>query len=279
MPTDVRTTTHGHYWDNVRARTMQVTGRLTGKVALITGGAQGIGAATAALFAAEGARLILIDRDAGTLQATAAEIAAAHVTAAVETLAADVADAASADRAVALAADKFGGLHIVVSNAAVRDTAPIAEAEPAAWHQVLDTNVVGTVNFCRAALPALKQAGKAAIVIVSSCYGVRGRKGFAAYDASKAALLAVTRSLAAEGAAHGIRANAVCPGGTLTPFTIGRNRQRGRSEQDLRAEAKADALLGRWAEPLEVAYPVLWLASDEASYVTGAMLMVDGGTP
>ncbi len=113
---------------------------------------------------------------------------------------------------------------------------------------------------------------------VSSCYGVRGRAGFAAYDASKAALIAVTRSLAAE-AAPQVRANAVCPGGTLTPFTVGRAAARGRSEDQMRAEPKADSLLKRWAEPREVAYPILWLASDEASYVNGAVLMVDGGAP
>jgi meso-butanediol dehydrogenase/(S,S)-butanediol dehydrogenase/diacetyl reductase len=161
----------------------------------------------------------------------------------------------------------------------VRDVEPIEAADLAAWNKVMDTNVPGTVNFCRAALPAIKRAKHASIVVVSSCYAVRGRKDFAAYDASKAPLLAVTRSLAAEGATHGIRANAVSPGGTLTPFTIGRGQQRGRSEDDLRGEQKADALLGRWAEPAEIAYPILWLASDEASYVTGSVLMVDGGAP
>jgi meso-butanediol dehydrogenase/(S,S)-butanediol dehydrogenase/diacetyl reductase len=107
---------------------------------------------------------------------------------------------------------------------------------------------------------------------------VVGRKGFAAYDASKAALLSLTRSLAWEEAAHGVRVNAVCPGGTLTPYTIGRAAQRGLSESDLRAGSKADSLLRRWAEPMEVAWPVLWLASDEASFMTGTSLMVDGGT-
>ncbi len=256
-----------------------MTGRLAGKVALITGGAQGIGAAAATLFAAEGARLVLVDRDASALQSTAAALRASQPQAAVQTMAADVTDPAAAERAVALATDTFGALHVLVTNAAVRDIEPVEAADRAAWDKVLQTNVGGTVGFCRAALPALKRAGKASIVIVSSCYAVRGRKGFAAYDASKAALLAVARSLAAEGAAHGVRANAVCPGGTLTPFTVGRGKLRGRSEDDLRGERKADALLGRWAEPVEIAYPILWLASDEASYVTGAALMVDGGAP
>ena len=256
-----------------------MTGRLAGKVALVTGAAQGIGLATAALFCTEGAKLVLVDRDADALQAAEAAIRADNPGAAIETLAADVTDANAAARATATAAEALGGLHVLVSNAAVRDVEPIEHADLGAWERVLGTNVVGTVNFCRAALPVLKRARGASIVVVSSCYAVRGRKGFAAYDASKAALLAVTRSLAAEGAAHGIRANAVCPGGTLTPFTVGRGRQRGRSEDDLRGERKADTLLGRWAEPAEIAYPILWLASDEASYVTGSVLMVDGGAP
>lgn len=256
-----------------------MTGRLAGKVALVTGAAQGIGLATAALFCAEGAKLVLVDRDAAALQSAEAEIRDAHPGTQVETLAADVTDTKAAERATAIAVEALGGLHVLVSNAAVRDTGPIEGADLDAWETVLGTNVVGTVNFCRAALPALKRARNASIVVVSSCYAVRGRTGFAAYDASKAALLAVSRSLAAEGAPHGIRANAVCPGGTLTPFTVGRGKQRGRSEDDLRGERKADALLGRWAEPAEIAYPILWLASDEASYVTGSVLMVDGGAP
>lgn len=255
-----------------------MAGRLRGKVALITGGAQGIGATVARLFSAEGARLVLVDRDAAALKSTVATLRAERPDAAIETVAADVTDAAAAEQAVTLAVKTFGALHVLVSNAAVRDVEPIERADLASWETVLGTNVVGTVNFCRAALPALRSAGKASIVIVSSCYAVRGRKGFAAYDASKAALLAVARSLAAEGA-PAVRANAVCPGGTLTPFTVGRAKGRGRTERELRDERKADTLLGRWAEPLEVAYPILWLASDEASYVTGAVLMVDGGAP
>ena len=166
---------------------------------------------------------------------------------------------------------------MLVNNAAYRNTDTVADANLDEWRKVLETNVLGAVNFSKAVLPALRAAGKASIVNVSSCYAVRSRHGFAAYDASKAALLALTRTLAMEEAEHGLRVNAVCPGGTLTPFTIGRARTRGKTEADLRVERKADALLKRWAEPLEVAYPILWLASNEASYVTGATLMVDGG--
>ena len=115
------------------------------------------------------------------------------------------------------------------------------------------------------------------MVNVSSAWAYRSRQNFGAYDASKAGLLAVTRTLAAEEAKHNLRVNAICPGSTLTPFTIGRWAARGRSEEELRAEPKTDCLLQRWAEPQEIAYPILWLSSDEASYITGATLMVDAG--
>ena len=104
-----------------------------------------------------------------------------------------------------------------------------------------------------------------------------GRANWSAYDVTKAGLLALTRSLACEEAANGIRANAVCPTGTLTTFTIGRRKESGETEESMRKEGRTDNLFKRWAEPREVAYPVLWLASDEASFVTGSTLMVDGG--
>lgn len=235
---------------------------MAGKVALITGAAGGIGAAVGELFREHGAKVLLVDQAPG-----------------IDLFAADVTNPADADRAVAFALEKFGALDVLINNAAYRNTDTVADADLDEWRKVLETNLLGAVNFSKAALPALRAAGKASIVNVSSCYAVRGRQGFAAYDASKAALLALTRTLAAEEAPHGIRVNAVCPGGTLTPFTLARARTRGRTETELRAERKSDALLGRWAEPLEIAYPILWLASDEASYVTGATLIVDGGQP
>ena len=113
---------------------------------------------------------------------------------------------------------------------------------------------------------------------MSSTYALVGRKDFGAYDATKAALVSMTRTLAWEEASHGIRVNAVCPGGTLTPYTVGRAQARGLDEETLRGQSKADTLLKRWGQEREIAYPILWLASDEASFVTGAVLPVDGGT-
>src|SRR5215469_7323554 len=145
--------------------------------------------------------------------------------------------------------------------------------------RILAVNVVGYANCSRAALPALRGAPGASIVNVSSVFGVLPRKGMGQYDATKAAIQAQTRVLAAEEAQHGVRVNVVCPGSTLTPFTRGRAVARGMTDAELIEHGAVPSMLGRWASPLEVAYPILWLASDEASYITATTLMVDGGMP
>jgi meso-butanediol dehydrogenase/(S,S)-butanediol dehydrogenase/diacetyl reductase len=115
------------------------------------------------------------------------------------------------------------------------------------------------------------------VVNVSSVYAVTGRSGMGLYDATKAALIALTRTLACEEAAHGVRVNAICPGSTLTDYHLKRGAAQGLSAEMMQSEARTDSLFRRWARPEEIAYPILWLASDEASFVTGAVLMVDGG--
>ena len=164
-----------------------------------------------------------------------------------------------------------------IINAAVRNHSSVETSDIAEWNRLLSVNVLGAVNFCKAALPALRNSGNASIVNVSSCYAVVGRSGMPIYDATKAALLSVTRTLAFEEAQNGVRANAVCPGGTLTPFTIGRGVASGRNAEEMQNDQRSDSLLRRWGRPEEIAYPVLWLASDESSYMTGATIMVDGG--
>jgi meso-butanediol dehydrogenase/(S,S)-butanediol dehydrogenase/diacetyl reductase len=136
---------------------------------------------------------------------------------------------------------------------------------------------VGITNYCHAALPHLRSTGHGRIVNVSSCYAVKGRKGMALYDATKAAQLALTRSLACEEAVYGVRVNAVCPGSTLTDFHVGRAQQAGKSVEQLKTERKDSSLLGRWATPEEIAWPILWMASSEGSFITGSTLVVDGG--
>lgn len=251
--------------------------RLAGKAALITGGGAGIGAAAARIFCGEGAAVALVDRDEAALRATAERIRAEVPGARVTYFAADVSDEALAVQAVAHAVEAFGRLDVLVNNAAARNYSSVADASAQEWQAVVNVNLVGTANYCRAALPALRASGRGAIVNVSSCYAVTGRKGMPIYDATKAGQLALTRTLAFEEAEHGVRANAVCPGSTLTDFHIGRAKDKGKDVEQLRTERSSTSLIGRWAAPEEIALPILWLASDEASFITGATLMVDGG--
>jgi 2-hydroxycyclohexanecarboxyl-CoA dehydrogenase len=251
--------------------------RLAGRSALITGGAAGIGAAIAELFCAEGAAVTLIDVDATKLAQTCAAIKKNLPDARVAHFTANVADADAAHAAVAHTLAAHGQLDILVNNAAMRNNTSVADATPEDWQAVLGVNLMGAANYCRAALPALRKRGNASIVNVSSCYAVTGRKGMGLYDATKAGLLALTRTLAHEEAAHGIRVNAICPGSTLTDFHLNKARATGKDVEQLKTERQSTSLLGRWATPMEIALPVLWLASDEASFITGTTLMVDGG--
>lgn len=252
-------------------------GRMAGRVALITGGGGGIGEATGRLFAEEGAAVALLDTDGGAVAAAAAGIRAAAPEARIVALTGDVTREADAHRLVEETAARLGGLHCLVNVAGVRVYAPLAEADAAEWERIIGVNVLGTAHCCKAAIPRLRAAGSGTIVNVSSVYGVMGRTGMGQYDTTKAAVLGLTRALAVEEAPHGIRVNAVCPGGTITPYHIRRAAARGVSEAQMRAERAGDNLLGRWAEPREIAYPILFLASAESSFVTGATLMVDAG--
>jgi 2-hydroxycyclohexanecarboxyl-CoA dehydrogenase len=252
--------------------------RLAGKAALVTGGGGGIGAACAQLFCAEGAAVMLVDASAEALARTAAALREQMADARVECLVADVADAARAEVAVRQALRAFGRLDVLVNNAAMRNYAALADARPEDWQAMVGVNLIGSANYCRAALPALRRAGgKGSIVNVSSCYAVTGRKGMGLYDATKAGMLAMTRTLAFEEAPNGVRANAVCPGSTLTDFHVDRAKAAGRSVEALKTQRQDTSLIGRWAAPEEIAWPILWLASDEASFITGTTLMVDGG--
>jgi meso-butanediol dehydrogenase/(S,S)-butanediol dehydrogenase/diacetyl reductase len=250
---------------------------MAGKTAIVTGGARGIGAAIGELFCAEGGAVMLVDREPDGLKEARRRIESLVPDAQLMPLVADVSDEGDAERAIGHLLDWRGELHVLVNNAAIRAHSSVEESDTEDWYRLYSVNVLGAVNFCKAALAPLRQSGNASIVNVASCYGVVGRKGMPIYDASKAALLSLTRTLAFEEAANGIRVNAVCPGGTLTPFTVGRGVAAGKTPEAMQAEPRADSLLRRWARPEEIAYPVLWLASDESSYMTGATIMVDGG--
>jgi 2-hydroxycyclohexanecarboxyl-CoA dehydrogenase len=254
-----------------------MAGRLNSKIAMITGGAGGIGAATAGLFCREGAKVALVDIDGKRVEQQAAQLAREILSSQILPIIADVSSREQTAEAVTRVIAEFGGLDVLVNNAAAREYFLLAEAPEESWHRIIATNILGVANCCQAALPALRRAERASIVNVSSVFGVVGRKGMGQYDATKAAILGLTRALAVEEAEHGVRVNSVCPGSTLTPFTQGRAKARGMTEEDLRVKGFAPSLLNRWATPDEIAYPVLWLASDEASFITGAVLIADGG--
>jgi NAD(P)-dependent dehydrogenase (short-subunit alcohol dehydrogenase family) len=255
-----------------------MAGRMTDRVALVTGGGGGIGEATARLFAEEGAAVALVDVDRRAADAAAAGIAASVPAARVLPLAADLSKEEEARRAVGETVSRFGALHALVNVAGVRVYTPLAEATAADWARIVDVNVLATAFCAKAAIPSLRAAGTATIVNVSSVFGVLGRAGMGQYDTTKAAVLGFTRALAVEEAPHGIRVNAVCPGGTITPYHITRAAQHGVSEAELRrSRAQDNGLFGRWAEPREVAYPILFLSCTESSFITGTTLMVDAG--
>jgi meso-butanediol dehydrogenase/(S,S)-butanediol dehydrogenase/diacetyl reductase len=256
---------------------MQPGSRLKNKAALITGGAGGIGTATARAFCSEGAAVMLVDANQQALEQTVTQIKQLYPQARVESLVADIAHEDQAHRAVERAAAALGQLNVLINNAAMRNYSALADATPAEWQAIVSVNLIGTSNYCRAALPLLRKAERASIVNVSSCYAVTGRKGMGLYDTTKAGMLAFTRVLAFEEANNGIRVNAVCPGSTLTDFHVNRAVAAGKSVEVLKTQRQTTSLLGRWASPEEIAWPILWLASDEASFITGTTLMVDGG--
>jgi NAD(P)-dependent dehydrogenase (short-subunit alcohol dehydrogenase family) len=218
-----------------------------------------------------------VDSDRAAVEAAAAGIAKDVSGVRVSATVADLGIEAEAQRVVNEVRATFGRLDTVVNVAGVRLYTPLAEADAKGWEHILGVNVLATAYCCKAALPALRLSGRGTIVNVSSLYGVKGRAGMGQYDTTKAAVLGFTRALAVEEAPHGIRVNAVCPGGTITPFHIRAAAAKGVSEAELRAQRAGDNLLGRWAEPREVAFSILFLACDESSYITGATLMVDAG--
>ena len=254
-----------------------VQGRLQDKVALITGGGSGIGAAVAKVFCSEGAAVFLVDSDLSGLDKTCRQIREATPNARVLSFKANVADRDMANKAVADCVSSFGGLDILVNNAAMRSEVPASQASEAEWFAIVGVNLAGITNYCHASLPHLRAKGQGSIVNVSSCYALKGRKEMPLYDATKAAQLSLTRTLAFEEAENGVRVNSVSPGSTLTDFHLERAQKIGKSVEQLKTERKDTSLLGRWASPDEIAWPILWMASSEASFITGTNLVVDGG--
>lgn len=253
-----------------------MAGRLADKVAIITGGAGGIGAATGLLFCEQGARVALVDSAGDAMEAALARIRAKVPGAQVAGIVADVASEEAAGEAVAAARNAFGPIDVLVNLAGIRAYEPLAESRRETWERMLAVNLLSYAWFIKAAIGDLR-ARRGSVVNISSTHAVNPRAGMGQYDVTKAGIVSMTKTLAFEEAGHGVRVNAVCPGATLTPFHLRRAAAAGRTQRDLEQDAREECLLARWADPREVAFPILWLASDEASYVTGSVLMVDGG--
>lgn len=247
--------------------------RLKNKVAVVTGAAAGIGAATAELFAEEGARVVLLDVD-GAGEAVAARIRERDGVALF--VATDISKEEGVGDAMRLAEETYGRIDILINNAAVFVLKGL-EATPAEWHRSLDVNVVGTALVSRYAAAVMKKTGGGAIVNLASISSFVAQPHFITYSATKAALVQMTRNMALDLAADNIRVNCVCPGTIRTAATDRHMAQTGMTEAQFIAENAPLHLLNRVGKPREVAYAILFLASDEASFITAASLMVDGG--
>jgi dihydroanticapsin dehydrogenase len=250
--------------------------RLKGKVAVVTGGGSGIGKATSELFAQEGAAVIVAERNAETAESTAHGIAQRGGRAlAIPT---DVADEAGIRRMVAEGVKAFGPITLLVNNAAVFVLNGI-DATPEQWRQILDVNVMGPALVAKHVVPQMRKVGGGAIVNLASISSFIAQPQFVTYNSSKAAIANMTRCMALDLAPDNIRVNAVCPGAVWTPIVERLCREAGLD----RNAANRDPAWGgahmiqRIAEPIEIARAILFLASDEASFITGENLMVDGG--
>lgn len=248
--------------------------RLRGKTAIITGAANGIGAATAGLFAREGASLGLIDKDAEGLAKFAATLTeAGHK---VHAVPGDITEAGDVNRIVSETVTRFGPITILVNNAGITLTRPFMETTMADIDQLVGVNLKGLVLVSQAVIPQMIEAGGGAIVHDASNAGIVGRPWQPFYGATKAGVVSLTKSMALALARDGIRVNCICPGSIDTPMLRGALQSSGNFKQNWRRTSLVIPL-GRIGVADDIAYATLFLASDEANYITGVALPVDGG--
>jgi NAD(P)-dependent dehydrogenase (short-subunit alcohol dehydrogenase family) len=248
--------------------------KLKNKVALITGGASGIGRATAILFAQEGAAITIADVNEDLGKSTLNEIKVLGGQAIF--VPCDVTKAGDCQPAVEKTVSAYGGLDILFNNAGIISRSNILTITEAEWDRVMAVNVKSIFLMSKYAIPHLERRGGGAIINTSSGWGLKGGRNAISYCASKGAVINMTRAMAIDHGAHNIRVNAICPGDTDTPMLWNEAEQLGQPMKEFMVEA-ADRPLERYGQPVEIAQAVLYLASDAASYVTGAALVVDGG--
>ncbi len=247
--------------------------RLDGKVAVITGAGSGIGRVAAMLFAAEGAKVVVADVVADHAGSVVDEIVAGGGTALAVTV--DVSDESQVEAMVAAAVTTYGGLQVLFNNAGIfpDDDGGVLDTPPETWQRVMEVNLKGVWLGCRAAVPAMLASGGGSIINVASFVALMGAAtAQIAYTASKGGVLAMTRELAVEYARQGIRANSLCPGPIETPLLAELL-----ADPERRQRRLVHIPIGRFGRPEEIAKAALFLASDDASFITGSALVVDGG--
>ena len=254
---------------------MAAAPRLDGKVAIVTGAgsrAEGIGngRATAVLFAREGARVLLVDRDREVAETTLAMIEEEGGEAAVHE--ADVTVSEDCHAMVAAALDRWGRLDILHNNVGIGGRGSVVEVDEEDWEHIMRVNVTGMMLASKHAIPAIKQSGGGAIVNISSIAALRPR-GLTAYSTSKGAVIALTQAMAVDHAPDGIRVNCIAPGPVYTPMVYA-----GGMSDELRERRRDASLLQIEGSGWDIGYAALFLASDEARYITGVVIPVDGGT-
>ena len=253
---------------------MSTAPRFSGRRVVITGGASGIGLAAARMFAREGARLAIIDRDESATQCVAAELNACGAEVLVRV--SDVADPVRVSEDAETILASWGSIDVLVASAGWSSGGIATTISLDDWSRTMRINVDGTWLWSRAVIPSMQQARKGAIITLASQLAIAGGRGNIAYVAAKGAIMAMTRTMAVDYAADGIRVNAVAPGATETPLL---KRAFGRAPDPSVARARSEArhAMGRLGQPEEIAAAIVFLASDEASFITGTVLPVEGG--
>ncbi|MEV4734842.1 glucose 1-dehydrogenase [Saccharopolyspora sp. NPDC049426] len=248
--------------------------RLQGKVCVVTGAGSGIGEAIARLFAAEGATLVVLSLEQDEVDRVDSELEVANVP--YLTFVGDVAEESVWKRVVDRTREVFGQIDVLVNNAGYGIRGTVLDTDPPTWRGIFDTNVTGVYLGCRAVLPSMIEAGRGSIVNIASVAGEIGMAQRAAYCATKAAVTGLTRAIAIDHAEQGVRANAVAPGTTDSPY-FHKIAPDVTDLDEFRARLAARQPLGRLGTPEEIAAATLFLAGDESSFATGSVVTVDGG--